>query len=76
MKKQKTIQTALYCSECDTKMPIVRKASRRKSKGHLKHMYCPTCKIVTEFREQEVEDKSVSFWTTYQEECVDKYNIV
>lgn len=61
MKKQSTIGTALYCSVCDSKMMISRKASKKREEGHVKHMYCYKCKEVTAFIEGE-KDKNVSFW--------------
>lgn len=70
MKKQKVVQTELFCGECGMKMPIIRKASKKKSKGHLKHMYCPSCKEVQGFLEQSVEDKNVSFWENFQNEQI------
>lgn len=68
MKKQKMIQARLECPECKTVMPISRKAGKKKVAGHIKHMYCPTCKEVRGFEELGNIDKQVSFWESYQEE--------
>lgn len=34
----------LYCNKCGVKHPIWRIDGRRKSPGHIKHIYCHICK--------------------------------
>lgn len=66
MKKQRTVQTKLQCTDCGTVFPIQRKASKKKELGHIKHMYCPTCKEVKAFEEIKEKDKNISFWEDWQ----------
>lgn len=37
----------MECPRCHKRFPIHRKNSKRRKKGHVKHMWCPWCKAVT-----------------------------
>lgn len=39
--------TVLVCAKCGTESQIWRKSSRRKKRGHIKHMWCHKCQSVT-----------------------------
>lgn len=40
-------QTVLVCRICGTEALIWRKSSKRKKRGHVKHMWCHVCEKVT-----------------------------
>ncbi|KIL35860.1 hypothetical protein SD71_10725 [Cohnella kolymensis] len=39
-----TVSVILICSECESKHPIWRIDGRRRTPGHIKHLYCHICK--------------------------------
>lgn len=51
-----TIQKDLKCKECGYIFPIHRKLHKNHKAGHIKHMYCPSCRKVTEHIEMSKED--------------------
>lgn len=38
-----------YCSDCGLTLMASKKADRQTPAGHIKHMWCPQCKVVTKF---------------------------
>lgn len=47
MKKSKTEIHRFFCPRCGTEnVPLARKLSKRKEKGHLKKLYCYHCNIL------------------------------
>lgn len=40
------------CSTCGKQIPLPRKQSKRRVKGHQKDIYCPFCKEVKTFTEK------------------------
>ena len=51
MKKQVTTISYFVCPECGLEMPLSRVKCLRREKGHIKDLYCPTCKKVQKFKE-------------------------
>ena len=52
MKKRSDYYTSeLICSSCGNKFPIPRQNSKKREKGHHKHMWCPFCCKKTMFVE-------------------------
>lgn len=52
MRRQEVIQTTLECEVCHFNMPIFRKKAKQKKEGHVKHMYCPSCRKKQKFIEK------------------------
>lgn len=44
------------CPECRNKFPLPRQKSKRRSKGHIKDLYCPFCKKVVKTMEIRPDD--------------------
>ena len=65
--KTRTFSTNLKCPECGKYVIIRRKIGRRKTNGHVKHMYCPYCQKIVPF----VEDTK-SVVNALGEELVDE----
>lgn len=42
----------MQCCRCGGFMPIRRKSGRLRKRGHVKTMWCPWCKKVTQHRER------------------------
>jgi hypothetical protein len=40
-----------YCTHCGTHIPLPRKVQKQREAGHLKHIYCPTCREDRQFIE-------------------------
>ena len=53
--KTVTQQTMLVCTECGNNAFIWRLSSKRRAKGHVKHMYCPVCMKVTAHKEKGID---------------------
>lgn len=51
MKQVKMDYSTLYCTICNAKMIVPRKRNRRREKGHVKTMYCISCKDLKDFKE-------------------------
>ena len=51
MKRQHTCTTDLICSECGNVMTIARKECKRRSKYHIKDMFCVYCNKISKFIE-------------------------
>lgn len=66
MKKSKVVLSQLCCDVCNFEMTIPRKANKQKTKGHIKHMYCPSCQVVQPFIEGGRKDSSIMFWEEWQ----------
>lgn len=62
MKRQKMVMTTLHCEECGNPFTIARKLAKQKEDGHIKHMYCPSCKETRAFIEGVRSDPKQSFW--------------
>ena len=45
-----------YCPECGFKMPLARRASLQRDKGHLKWLWCPGCNKKRNFMEIRFND--------------------
>lgn len=43
--------STMVCPVCGTEMPIPRKHAKSREKGHIKDLYCPTCKKIQKFKE-------------------------
>lgn len=43
------------CEVCGSEFPIWRKAYKLKTRDHVKHMYCQTCRRVTAHRQVDEE---------------------
>lgn len=43
--------SSLMCSVCSFEMKIPRKRGNMRKKGHIKHMWCPTCQETRAFEE-------------------------
>lgn len=67
MKKQVMVYSKLECQECGSNLNIPRKRAKKRSEGHIKHMYCPTCKLTTGFIETN-KDKSYDFWEQWHKQ--------
>lgn len=65
MAKHRTVGTTLQCIECGFLFPIQRKQGKQKSVGHIKHLYCPCCKVTQAFFEMKEVDQASQFWITY-----------
>lgn len=46
--KRKTTISELTCPECGTVMFVPRRLSKKRERGHVKTMWCPTCKKKTD----------------------------
>lgn len=55
MPKQHTTTSNLACTECGHVFPLARKTGKRKAVGHIKHLWCITCKAETAHEEKESE---------------------
>ena len=44
-------ESTFICTECGNKMYLYRDVNKRRSKGHIKTMYCPFCKNERMFKE-------------------------
>lgn len=55
VRRTKTEQTFLICSQCNNVFTIFRKVNRQKKDGHIKHLWCFKCKEVT----AHIEDKKL-----------------
>lgn len=60
MPKELTIVSDLMCLDCGSVFPIRRKTLHQKKEGHIKDLYCPTCK--TETKHFELKDKDKFLW--------------
>lgn len=67
MKRQKMVQSSLFCEDCGAKMIIPRKEAQKRELNHVKHMHCYKCKEVKPFIEKQ-EDSKLSFWEQYHEQ--------
>ena len=65
MRKMET--SKLICEQCGTDMLIPRNRGQRREQGHVKHMYCYTCKETTAFIEGVAVDRSIQFGEEWQE---------
>lgn len=56
--KTRTIRTTLFCKTCGQAFTIHRLSSRKKPRGHIKHLYCIKCKKRTKHIEniENIED--------------------
>ena len=79
MRKQATTQTELICSECGSKMPIVRKKSKQKELLHIKHLYCYQCREITqhiELKNVSLIEKDLEFNTYLTDSEQEVYNLI
>jgi len=51
---KRLLDKTLKCSECGNVQVVYRLPSRNKKTGHIKHMYCPYCKVETAHIEQKL----------------------
>lgn len=52
---QATTPSNMACTECGHVFPIARKRAKRKSVGHIKHLWCIKCKADTAHQTTESE---------------------
>ena len=60
MKRQKYNISYFICPECGSSMPLPRKKSRRRDKGHVKDLYCVFCNKVVKTTEVRQGDAYVT----------------
>lgn len=68
MKKQVTTISYFVCPECGLEMPLSRVKCLRREKGHIKDLYCPTCKKVQKFK----EIRNIDFYKNLDGETLEK----
>lgn len=68
MKKQVTTISYFVCPECGLEMPLSRVKCLRREKGHIKDLYCPTCKKVQKFK----EIRNIDFYKNLDGEILDE----
>lgn len=68
MKKQVTTISYFVCHECGLEMPLSRVKCLRREKGHIKDLYCPTCKKVQKFK----EIRNIDFYKNLDGEILDE----
>jgi len=47
----KMVYHEFTCPECGQVITLPRKSSKKRKRGHIKDLYCPTCKEVRKFVE-------------------------
>ena len=57
MTKEPSIVSDLMCLDCGNVFPIRRMILHQKKEGHIKDLYCPTCKMETKHFELKDKDK-------------------
>ena len=50
---QRYTSSQVVCIHCETPFPLWRQSARRKSPGHIKDLWCVTCRAVTPHRERD-----------------------
>ena len=65
-KDQRMVQSKFICQKCGAQMVLYRKRAEQRKLGHVKHMYCPSCKETKAFTEIKDWDWNVVFWEDYQ----------
>ena len=60
MTKEPSIVSDLMCLDCGNVFPIRRMILHQKKEGHIKDLYCPTCKMET--KHFELKDKDKFLW--------------
>lgn len=65
-KDQRMVQSKFICQECGAQMVLYRKRAEQRKLGHVKHMFCPSCKETKAFTEIKDWDRNVVFWEDYQ----------
>lgn len=68
MKKQVTTISYFVCPECGLEMPLSRVKCLRREKGHIKDLYCPTCRKVQKFK----EIRNIDFYKNLDGEILDE----
>lgn len=53
MTKRESVPAEAICRVCGQRNVFTRKASKRKKRGHIKHMWCISCEEVTDHVEVE-----------------------
>lgn len=67
-------QSSFYCTKCGRKgIPLARKLSKQREKGHLKNLHCLYCGIETNHLERREYEKSEEEFQVMLKEAMENY---